>query len=153
MTLLNLAAMTNVEAPYKGLTVWQVQEILARDTVTTDILKYSDLMISIVDTKGYIRWVNPSWTDYTGWSSEELTERPFMFFVDERDYEATQNAYLKGGATEKNIKEGFIKGFTNRYKCKYGDKVVSLTWFGSNLITHDGYLLAICVPNGYEPIG
>lgn len=63
---------------------------------------------------GYLKRVNPAWTEALGWSQEEMTAKPWLDFVHPEDLEATieAGARLIGGKC--------VSLFDNRYRCKDG---------------------------------
>lgn len=73
----------------------------------------NDLFI-VADFKGRFVRVNQEWEKTLGWSSEELTSRPFSSFVHPDDKESTEQESweLTQGKT--------TVSFQNRYRCKDG---------------------------------
>ena len=71
-------------------------------------------LLCIAGFDGYFKEVNPSWERILGWSSEELTGRPFIEFVHPDDQQATiaEAQRLSGGAV--------TISFENRYRCRDG---------------------------------
>ncbi|HEX6598734.1 MAG TPA: PAS domain-containing protein [Gemmatimonadaceae bacterium] len=63
---------------------------------------------------GYFKRLNPAWERTLGWSTDELTSRPFIEFVhpDDRERTLAQNKEVRGG--------GRALEFENRYRCKDG---------------------------------
>jgi len=71
-------------------------------------------MLCVASTDGYFKRLNPAWPRALGWSTEELTSRPWIDFVHPDD---------RGGTGEQG--EGLVHGrkvlaFENRYLCKDG---------------------------------
>ncbi|TVR29410.1 MAG: PAS domain S-box protein, partial [Balneolaceae bacterium] len=70
---------------------------------------------------GYLKKVNPAFTEILGYSEEELLSTPFMEFVHPKDREITLQAY-------ENENSGLGKSyFINRYVKKSG-KIVWISW-------------------------
>lgn len=71
-------------------------------------------MLGIANMDGYFSEVNPAWEKVLGFTSTELTSRPYLEFVHPEDRERTmeQSADLVEGA--------HIISFENRYVCKDG---------------------------------
>lgn len=66
-------------------------------------------LLAIAGTDGYLRQVNPAWTETLGWSASELTSRPFIDFVHPDERAATL------AAAERIYRGGVARGFRNRY--------------------------------------
>ncbi len=76
---------------------------------------------------GYFKYVNPSWQKALGFTTEELTSRPYLEFVHPEDRQKT-------GTEGERLAHGEVSlAFENRYRCKDG----SYKWLLWN---------AICVP-------
>ena len=69
-------------------------------------------LLCFLDFNGYFRRLNPAWERALGWTTKELTSRPFIEFVhpDDRERTLAQNARVRAG--------GQALGFENRYLCK-----------------------------------
>ena len=67
-------------------------------------------LLAIAGTDGYLRQVNPAWTDALGWTQDELTTYPFIHFVHPDDDASTLRA------AEKIYRGGMVTGFRNRYR-------------------------------------
>ncbi len=69
---------------------------------------------AIASAPGYFRRVNPAWQRTLGWSSEEVTQVPWLELVHPDDLQATRdvNSRLFAGTT--------VLSFENRYRCKDG---------------------------------
>jgi PAS domain S-box-containing protein len=71
-------------------------------------------LLSVAGFEGRLQQVNPAWTQFLGWSAEELTGRPMIEFIHPEDHEATR-------AVRARIHQGEpIRGFENRYRCRDG---------------------------------
>lgn len=79
----------------------------------------------VADFNGYFRQLNPAWTRILGFSSQELTARPYLEFVHPDDRKAT----IRAGDTLVDGNEVF--SFENRYRCKDGD----YRWFLWNAVS------------------
>jgi diguanylate cyclase (GGDEF)-like protein/PAS domain S-box-containing protein len=95
----------------------QIQDVTARkhaESSMTEFFAASPDLLAIANTSGLLELVNPTWQAKLGWSSEELTSRPFLDFVHPDDRERTQReaeAVSRGRPTA---------GFRNRYLAKDG---------------------------------
>jgi len=71
-------------------------------------------LLCIAGFDGYFKEVNPSWERTLGWTTEQLTGRPFIEFVHPDDQQATiaEAQRLSGGAV--------TISFENRYRCRDG---------------------------------
>lgn len=67
-------------------------------------------LLAISGKDGYLRQVNPAWTDALGWTQDELTTQPFIDFVHPDDRDAT----LREADTI--YRGGMATGFRNRYR-------------------------------------
>ena len=84
------------------------------DQERQSLLELAVDMFCVAGTDGYLRWLNPRWTEVLGWTAEELTERPFIEFVHPEDVEATFKEVER-------LKEGLpAVQFTNRYRHRDG---------------------------------
>lgn len=81
-------------------------------------------MLCIIQSDGYLRRVNPAFTQILGWSAEELTTRPYLEFVHPDDRAATQAEVARQLA----VGEGVLQ-FENRCLCKDGTSRV--VWWKS----------------------
>ncbi|HEX9711277.1 MAG TPA: PAS domain S-box protein [Actinomycetota bacterium] len=92
-------------------------------------------LLCIAGFDGYFKEVNPSWERILGWTSEELTGRPFIEFVHPDDQQATiaEAQRLGGGA--------LTISFENRYRCRDG----SYRWlvWTANGSTDDQQIFAV----------
>jgi PAS domain S-box-containing protein len=79
-----------------------------------EFLSLSPDLLSIADTDGYLRHVNPAWEQTLGYRREELISRPYLDFVHPDDRESTiaESRKLALGHT--------THWFENRYRCKDG---------------------------------
>ena len=92
-------------------------------------------MLCIIRTDGFLRSVNPAFTQILGWSAEELTTRPYLEFVHAEDRAATQAEIERQLA----VGEGILQ-FENRCLHKNGSSRV--LWWKS--VPHpDGLIFAI----------
>jgi PAS domain S-box-containing protein len=79
--------------------------------------RFFDLSIDLLcqlGFDGYFKRLNPAWERTLGWSTFELTSRPFIEFVhpDDRERTLAQNREVRSG--------GRALEFENRYRCKDG---------------------------------
>jgi PAS domain S-box-containing protein len=71
-------------------------------------------LLSIGTFDGAFTWVSPSWEKTLGWTTEELTLHPWLYFVHPEDQEKT----IKAG--EELLTGVELVSFENRYRCKDG---------------------------------
>jgi PAS domain S-box-containing protein len=91
-------------------------------------------MLCIIRTDGFLRSVNPAFTQILGWSAKELTTRPYLEFVHPDDRAATQ-AEIERQLT---VGEGILQ-FENR--CLHRDGTSRVFWWKS--VPHpDGLIFA-----------
>jgi PAS domain S-box-containing protein len=77
--------------------------------------EFCNEMLCVADSRGYFTRVNQAWTRTLGWSSEEMTSRPFIDFVHPDDVAVTiREAELLHSGTHETIL------FDNRYRCRDG---------------------------------
>lgn len=79
---------------------------------------------------GYFKRLSPSWTNFLGWSEDELKSRRFIEFVHPEDVKATADVSLALRAGEN------VNLFENRYLCKDGS-YRWLLWGSSSDIKHE----------------
>jgi PAS domain S-box-containing protein len=93
----------------RALAAWQVTA-KDRDRLFT----LSPDMFAVIAFDGIFKTVNPSWERVTGWSTAELTSKPYIDFVHPDDRAATvvDSTKLGGGAT--------TVSFRNRYRLRDG---------------------------------
>ncbi|GJE49909.1 Sensor histidine kinase RcsC [Methylobacterium tardum] len=77
----------------------------------------NDLM-GIAGLDGFLKSVNPAWTQMLGWSEAELLARPFADFVDPADHAETQAVVGRLAAGET------VMGFVNRVLTERGEQRV-----------------------------
>jgi len=77
--------------------------------------EFCNEMLCVADNRGHFTQVNRAWTKTLGWSTEEMTSRPYIDFVHPDDVEATlkEAQMLHGGTHE-------TSSFENRYRCQDG---------------------------------
>jgi len=91
-------------------------------------------MLCVIKTDGYLRSVNPAFTQILGWSAAELTTRPYLEFVHPDDRAATQAEIERQLA----VGEGVLQ-FENR--CLHIDGSSRVFWWKS--VPHpDGLIFA-----------
>jgi len=82
-----------------------------------DIEKFFNLsidMLCIAGTDGYLKRVNPAFTNILGWSEEELLNRPFFDFIHSDDIAETKKEIQQ-------LADGIpTHSFENRYRCADG---------------------------------
>lgn len=93
--------------------VAQVIDISAQKAALEDrdaFFMLSPDLLAIAGTDGRLRQVNPAWTEALGWTSEDLTSRPFIDFVHPDDVDRTL------AEAESIYAGGLTTGFCNRYR-------------------------------------
>ena len=80
-----------------------------------DFFEFINDMLCVADKRGYFTRVNKAWTKTLGWSTEELTGRPYIDFVHPDDLQATlREAQLLQSGNHETV------AFENRYRCTDG---------------------------------
>lgn len=83
---------------------------------------------------GNLTKINKEWTNYLGWTKEELMSKPWIEFVHPDDKQKTLNVA--------NIKDGdVLEGFENRYVCKDGS-YKTIKWYATSWIKEKNYGVA-----------
>ena len=91
-----------------------ITDKLRFDDQLTQIWENSIELICIGGGDGYFTKVNPAFTNCLGWSSEELTTRPWSDFIHPDDIDATN------AANQNIVQKEKLIGFENRFRCKDG---------------------------------
>lgn len=100
-----------------------------------DFFEFSNEMLCLADRNGYFTRVNRAWTTTLGWTSEELTSRPYVELVHPADRRATlREAEQLASGTYQTV------SFENRYRTKAG----TYRWLSwqATLIRDDGSIVA-----------
>jgi PAS domain S-box-containing protein len=92
-------------------------------------------MLCISNADGYFKVVSPAFTRTLGWSVEELTTKPFSYFVHPDDLEATMQEVARQVERGESVLQ-----FENRYLCKDGSYRV-LSW--KSVPQEGGYMYAV----------
>jgi diguanylate cyclase (GGDEF)-like protein/PAS domain S-box-containing protein len=114
-----------------ALLVVQAQDISAQRRAEAEARVFFDSsldLLAIADVQGRFLRVNPAWLPALGYSTEELTSRPFLDFVHEEDHARTQAAVAELLAGKQ------VRSFRNRYRAKDG----SLRWLDWNTQPEEG---------------
>ena len=85
-------------------------------------------MLSIIDGNGCFLGVNPAWEKILGWTSSEMTGKPFIDFVHTEDVGRTMDAF------EQLLNGEPVLRFENRYRCKQGE----FRWMSWVCVPEDG---------------
>ncbi len=93
----------------------------------------SDLLVT-AGFDGYFKWVSPAWERTFGWTAEELTAHPWLFFTHPEDQERTIKEAQKLFEGHETV------AFENRYKCKDG----SYRWVSWNTKPYPQERLLYC---------
>jgi PAS domain S-box-containing protein len=104
-------------------------------------------MICIADFDGFLRRVNPAWTQTLGWNVDELLSRPLFEFIHPDDRNATFREALRMSGTGNKV-----VSFTNRYRCRDGS-YRWLEWSATPLVGDRliyGIARAVTEPRGAE---
>ncbi|MCW8930449.1 MAG: PAS domain S-box protein [Gammaproteobacteria bacterium] len=84
------------------------------ENLVSNFFELSVELHCIAGIDGYFKLVNPAFEKTLGYSKEELTEQPFLYFVHEDDQKSTQKVLNE-------LSLGLpIIDFENRYRCKDG---------------------------------
>lgn len=72
------------------------------------------LLLAETNLDGYFTRVSRGWTEVFGFSSEEVAQHPWLFFVHPDDVQPTLDIFtgMKNGVS--------VEQFINRYRCKDG---------------------------------
>jgi PAS domain S-box-containing protein len=84
----------------------------------------SESLLTIHDSSGYFLFVSDSWTNHTGYSFRELTEKPWRSFIHPDDVDKSLESFEKGKNEDYII---YYESFVNRYRIKTGG-YVTLEW-------------------------
>lgn len=117
----------------------QLRDMVSKlNNIETDLSMFFQeipVLFCVADKKGNFKQVNPAWTELLGWTKEELTSKPWVYFVHPEDVEKTIKAA--------EILEGQpLTNFVNRYKVKSGG-YIPIRWYASNWINGQNYGIAI----------
>lgn len=99
-------------------------------------------LMTVIDARGFFAAVNPAWTDLLGWSTGELTDRPWAYYLHPDDVQRSIEITL----TMRGLNET-ATGFVNRYRKKDGG-YQGISWDASVFI--DGFSYAISTPVDWE---
>jgi PAS domain S-box-containing protein len=91
--------------------------------------------LCIAGFDGYLKQLNPAWTNLLGWTTEELQREPWLSFVHPDDRAATLAAGEQLGAGQP------VLGFENRYRCKDGSYRI-LAWNSFPLLA-EGIIIGV----------
>lgn len=93
------------------------------------------VLFFIADKGGKLTMLNKEWTNYLGWTTNELMSQPWLSFVHPDDQQKTiEVAELMEGEV--------LEGFVNRYRCKDGS-YKPVKWFASTWIDGKNYGVAL----------
>lgn len=106
---------------FRDITAAKQQEIELADATRSSrrfkrFFELSQEMMGIADEDGRMHTMNDAWTKHLGWTSEELSARPFVEFVSAEDM-AVVKAALDDLAAGKNAAE-----FSVRFTCKISEE-------------------------------
>jgi PAS domain S-box-containing protein len=131
-----LVATNLLHDPDIAAIVCNFRDVTDRRSAERELLDFFNLsadLLCIAGLDGRFRRLNPAWERTLGWSTTELTSRPWLDFVHPDDVDATvrEGAKLAEGAT--------TVSFENRYRCKDG----SYRWLSWTSKPDNGHLYAI----------
>lgn len=129
---------------------WSKDSIL--DLVATDIeiahmMRHSYQPVVLTDSKGYFVMLNEAWKTVTGFELDELTAKPFKYFLHYDDYMATMKTYYESYMFNKQADS--VSGFENRYKTTEEGKYAKFRWLEIGR-SNKGFSLSIAEFLGYE---
>lgn len=101
------------------------QKYLDSSSVYKEFFEISLDLMCVAGTDGYFKLVNPAFTEFLGYSKDELLEKPFISFVHPDDQLSTDD-------TVESIRESgrSVRNFENRYITKSGG-IVYLQWMST----------------------
>ncbi len=67
-------------------------------------------LLAVAGKDGYLKRVNPAWTETLGWTEDDLVSRPFIAFVHPDDVDASE------AEAARTYRGGISRGFRNRYR-------------------------------------
>ena len=125
----------------------QLESLLDREFTVLDLLDEARFMVAIVDSKGYFVSLNRAWEERLGFTREQLTDTPFMYFLHSDDAQLSMKMYYESILFNKEAE--MVDGFTNRYKTTEDGKFARLKWYSAGK-SINGLDLAIAIFDGYE---
>ena len=130
----------------KNISIKEVNVILERDTLITELVNAAQPLISIVDGQAHFLRVNDRFSEVLGYSKEELIGTNYLGLVHEDDLRSTVVVWdrLVTGA----MADTGVDGFVNRYLCKDGRYAI-LEWHANNK-SIKGLALSFAIFKGYE---
>lgn len=90
------------------------EKLAAAESAANRFFKLSNDLQCISGTKGYFLQVNAAWERVLGYTTTELTARPFLEFVHPDDVLPTESEYSRQAAGND------VVSFENRYRCQDG---------------------------------
>lgn len=99
------------------------------------LFKMSMDMLFVAGFDGYLKQINPAWSQTLGWTDQELLSAPWLNFVHPDDQRGTMEV---SGELLKGVP---VRSFENRYRCKDG----TYRWFSWSSIplVADGMLFGV----------
>ncbi|MDZ4666623.1 MAG: PAS domain S-box protein [bacterium] len=120
-----------------------INDIKTSSLLTEQLLywfEFSSDLLTLIDEKGYFTLVNPSFERVLGWTPEEMTSKPYIYFVHPDDIEATLHV-------NKNLIEGGnVVKFENRYLRKDGQ----YHWLKWDAFIMPDKNTSVCVAKDYQ---
>lgn len=115
--------------PYLSLSEFLGSEIHRKIQEEMYLLMFENApdIIATVNSKGYFTKVNEAFTNLLGYSEEELTSKPFTFFIHPDDLNQTENEYSE---TISGVRKA--DNFINRYRTKSGE-YIWIAWSSSEI--------------------
>lgn len=115
--------------PYLSLSEFLGSEIQRKIQEEMFLLMFENApdIIATANSKGYFTKVNEAFTSLLGYTEEELTSKPFTFFLHPDDLNQTKNEYSETISGERKA-----DNFINRYRTKSGE-YIWIAWSSSEI--------------------
>ncbi len=110
-------SLSPLETEEGSIVIGSIRDITERKRLQQERDLFFNLsldLMCVAGFDGYFKRVNPAWKQTLGYTSEELTNRPFIVVVHPDD-RATTSA-----KAQENYEGGRAVGFENRYRCQDG---------------------------------
>jgi PAS domain S-box-containing protein len=111
----DVTAIKKVEAKLRELTVFLGARVAERTRDRDRMWNNSRDLLAVMDLRGFLLAVNPSWTRVLGYHSEDLVDKDFRTFVAAEDCGNNEQALLEMASA------GNLDNFTNRCRRQDGE--------------------------------